>query len=211
MATKATQRRSASYFLSSGDLYILAEGVTFRVHRYFFIRDSELFAKKLRPEDGYSEQKPVILETSPEKLEKLLWVFYNPNYCDYTAPREDWESILELADGWSFPEAKALALRTLDTLDMELVDRIVLYRKFHASQDVLADMLADLCAQDAILTPDEVQKLGWATVGKLLYARELLRGQAEAQGITVCPLPDTVTSDEIWGTVVDLFRLEVTV
>ena len=57
----------------------------FRVHGFFFQRESSLFSKKLNPaspgqlKEGTNDNDPVVLEeVTPEEFEKFLWVFYNP-------------------------------------------------------------------------------------------------------------------------------------
>ena len=63
------------------------ENTLFRVHRFFFIRDSSWFQDKLPypppPGDtteGSSDKHPLILtDVSKTDFERLLWVFYNPS------------------------------------------------------------------------------------------------------------------------------------
>lgn len=57
----------------------------FRVHGFFFQRESSIFSKKLNPaspgqvKEGTNDNDPVVLEeVTPEEFEKFLWVFYNP-------------------------------------------------------------------------------------------------------------------------------------
>lgn len=57
---------------------IQVSGVHFRVHRHFFTRESGVF-KDLRPMQGASEETALIIDdTTQEKFERFLWVFYNP-------------------------------------------------------------------------------------------------------------------------------------
>ncbi len=61
------------------------ENSLFRVHRYFFTRDSSIFLEKLpHPpppgefSKGASDNNPLVLEdTLKVDFERLLWVFYN--------------------------------------------------------------------------------------------------------------------------------------
>ncbi len=62
-----------------------AEKTLFRVHGYFFSRESQVFNKKLHPaspgdvKQGTNDSDPIVLEgVSPADFEKLCWVFYNP-------------------------------------------------------------------------------------------------------------------------------------
>jgi hypothetical protein len=62
------------------------EDTLFRVHRYFFTRDSAFFRNKLPhpppPGEftkGTSDNHPLVLEDALQvDFERFLWVFYNP-------------------------------------------------------------------------------------------------------------------------------------
>ena len=68
----------------SGDAF-QAGNTLFRVHGYFFSRDSPVFSTKLNPvspgqvREGTTADLPVVLDgITAEEFEILLWVFYNP-------------------------------------------------------------------------------------------------------------------------------------
>jgi hypothetical protein len=62
------------------------DNTLFRVHRYFFIRDSSWFWEELpyplppgETTEGSSEKRPFVLEDiTREEFALFLWVFYNP-------------------------------------------------------------------------------------------------------------------------------------
>lgn len=59
------------------------EGILFRVHRFFFERESEYFQRAFEaagPQgDGHSDRAAFRLDgVKVSEFEKLLWVFYNP-------------------------------------------------------------------------------------------------------------------------------------
>lgn len=71
------------------------EDVLFRVHRYFFGRDSSYFRLKLpqpsSPGDsslkGSSDNNPLVLDDVLKvDFERFLWVFYNPYACHSHTP-----------------------------------------------------------------------------------------------------------------------------
>ncbi|KAJ7725671.1 hypothetical protein DFH07DRAFT_251958 [Mycena maculata] len=124
------------FYLSGGDLYCLVENKLFRIHRYFFERESKFFKAQLavpatpgRPRIGTADDSAILLDNVRSKdFAKLLWVFYNPKYSLYDASVEDWSTILELAERWEFAEVKNLAVRELEKKDeLPDIDRIVLY------------------------------------------------------------------------------------
>jgi len=78
--------RNPDYYLQGGDVVFRVEHNLFRVHRYFFTRDSAYFREKLPhpppPGEftkGSSDNNPFYLEDALiVDFERLLWVFYNP-------------------------------------------------------------------------------------------------------------------------------------
>jgi hypothetical protein len=100
--------RNAEYYIHGGDVIFLVRGpqwvwyrcimVThrqvesnlFRVHRYFFTRDSAFFRDKLpypppagELTKGVSDSNPLVLEDVLQiDFERFLWVFYNPCVCN---------------------------------------------------------------------------------------------------------------------------------
>lgn len=67
----------------TGDAQV--DHVLFRVHRYFFERESPIFRDKLttpaspgQPAQGTSDSNAIVLEVHVAEFEKMLWVFYNP-------------------------------------------------------------------------------------------------------------------------------------
>lgn len=179
----ATLPRHRNYYITSADLIIRVEDTLFRVHRYLLIRDSAYFRERLPllppPGDqskGSSERNPFVLfNTSKVEFERLLWVFYNPKYSLYDVDVEEWTSILKLANQWDFVEAKALAVRKLQVLSIDPIQRILLYRK-HAVHSVhLQGAFTELTIRDIPINADEGRELGLETVVQLADARERAR------------------------------------
>ena len=116
--------RHSSYFLTRGDLYILCERVMFRVHSYFFERESILYQERLRLAErnpllwtGQTSARPYVVQSTDitaEDVSHFLWVFYNPAYSLYnTASLSTWASILKCARYWNFPQV-------IDLVDREV-------------------------------------------------------------------------------------------
>ena len=175
------------------------ENCLFRVHRYFFTRDSSLFLEKLpHPpppgefSKGSSDNNPFVLEeTSKVDFERLLWVFYNeyvlyfpipmfPNvyfrkYSIYEADVEEWSSILKLAHRYKFVEVKEFALRELEQLEMPALDKIILYHTHEIDRNLLQAAYTALTVRDEAITIDEGYQLGLETALRLAHAREMAR------------------------------------
>ncbi|KAJ6590010.1 hypothetical protein DFH09DRAFT_909260, partial [Mycena vulgaris] len=176
-------QRFAEYYIEGGDLHCLVENNLFRVHRYFFERESKFFKAQLAvpatpggPRIGATDDSAIMLDNvRSADFAKLLWVFYNPKYSLYESTVEDWSTILELAQRWEFAEVKSLAVRELEKLELPDIDRIVLYRKFAVDEAHLIPRYAALCERPELLTVEEGLRLGMEIVIPLSRARECAR------------------------------------
>ncbi|KAH9965391.1 hypothetical protein BC827DRAFT_1119379, partial [Russula dissimulans] len=175
--------RNTEYYLQGGDVVFRVENHLFRVHRYFFTRDSSSFREKLPhpppPGEftkGSSDSNPFILEeTFIVDFERLLWVFYNPHYSIYDGSVEEWSSILKLAHQWDFIEVKAFALRELEQLEIAPLQKVILYHTHAVNRDLLQASYAALTARDEPITIEEGRLLGLETALTLARAREIAR------------------------------------
>ncbi|KAJ7248891.1 hypothetical protein B0H12DRAFT_1123223 [Mycena haematopus] len=159
------------YYIDGGDLHIIAEDREFRVHRYFFERDSARFRALLaspspgQPRQGSSHLTAVKLRgVTAKDFEKFLLVFYNPTYSLYDTTVSDWCCILHLGHEWQFTEVVKLAIRELEKMPMPIVDRIALYQKHKVSEDLLVPHYASLCTRGCALDLDESERLGMSAV-----------------------------------------------
>jgi len=175
--------RNTEYYLQGGDVVFRVENHLFRVHRYFFTRDSSVFREKLPhpppPGEftkGSSDSNPFILEdTFIVDFERLLWVFYNPHYSIYEGSVDEWSSILKLAHQWEFIEVKAFALRELEQLEIAPLQKVILYHTHVVNRDLLHASYAALTERDDPITIEEGRLLGLETALTLARAREYAR------------------------------------
>ncbi|KAK0459138.1 uncharacterized protein EV420DRAFT_305017 [Desarmillaria tabescens] len=205
-------KRHEQYYIKGGDVYFLVEESMFRVHRYFFERESSKFRSMFssptapgKEPEGTSPSTAFRLDDiTAENFAHFLWVFYNPRHSLYDASTDVWVAILHTSCLWSFPEVKALAIRELECKTINLVDRIVLYQDYNVDPTVLAPFYARLCSRDEPLTTEESVRLGVETVVRIFHARERLRSSS-LDGLK-SPLPNGVdltnvmkVIDEVWG------------
>ncbi|KAJ8697050.1 hypothetical protein PTI98_006858 [Pleurotus ostreatus] len=198
-------KQNSKYYLRGGDLHLLADGELFRVHRYFFERESDKLRGKLaqpaspggKPE-GTSDSNAIILsKVSAADLEKFLWVFYNPRYSLYDATFQEWSAILRLADLWGFCEVKSLCIRQLESMEIDIVDRLVLYQRFKVTEEVLIPRYVELCSRDELLTEAEATSLGISTTVMICSLRERLRSSASPSDGSKSPLPPGLDAEDI--------------
>ncbi|KIY71565.1 hypothetical protein CYLTODRAFT_345745 [Cylindrobasidium torrendii FP15055 ss-10] len=208
-----TLKHHDEYYLTGGDLYFLVEQYLFRVHKYFFERESLYFKQELgtpaspgETRRGSSEGNAIILkDVTHREFAKFLWVFYNPRYSIYAADWEDWTDILKLAQRWSFSEVKDLAIRELENLDMPDVERVHFYQEYAVDRRLLIARYAALTERADPLTFDEGIRLGIATSLMIARARECVRSPVQA-GIR-SPISPSVDADEMNVIIKDLFNI----
>ncbi|KAG6888010.1 hypothetical protein C0992_009923 [Termitomyces sp. T32_za158] len=206
--------RHENYYLSGGDLFFLAEAIHFRVHRYFFERESLFFQRQLQvPASpgavarGSTEGTAIILEEHPDDFAKFLWVFYNPRYSLYDTSVDNWKVILRLAHKWDFLEIKNLVVRELEKLEMADVDRIATYQNHAVDKNYLIPRYAALCEREQPLTLEEGTQLGMATTLMIARAREYARSNPAADG-SRSPTTAGIREDEMHGLVRLLFEIQ---
>ncbi|KAF7971539.1 hypothetical protein HWV62_20850 [Athelia sp. TMB] len=143
------------FYFPTENIYFLVDGVLYSVHRYFFERDSSSFAGR-----GLSRQEPMILANiSTQDFDLFLSILYPSSFGVYTASTvEDWSSILQLADQWSFESIKALAVCNLGPIASP-IDKIVLGRR-HGVNDWLKSAYTAVCLQEGPLSLQEGRRLG---------------------------------------------------
>ncbi|KAI0279105.1 hypothetical protein BGY98DRAFT_970511 [Russula aff. rugulosa BPL654] len=214
MDTTASNLKQGSQ--RSGDIIFRVEDTLFRVHRYFFIRESAFFRNKLPhpppPGEftkGTSDSQPFFLEdTLHVDFERFLWVFYNPKYSLYDATVEEWTSILKLAHNWDFTGVKELALRELEQLVIPPLQKIVIYHSYGIDRRLLLAAYTAFAVRDEPITLEEGQELGLETAIQLARAREFVRAPASGgKRIKDARSPVNVAGAELDALIRDMFRL----
>ncbi|KAF8070384.1 hypothetical protein FPV67DRAFT_1487180 [Lyophyllum atratum] len=199
-------QRHPQYYMNGGDIHFLADNQLFRIHRYFFERESRVFREQIelpaspgRPHQGDDESVAIVLDVPAAAFGKLLGVFYNPRYSLYDWTIEDWSCILDLAHKWEFNEVKNLAIRELEKQTIPLVTRIVLYQRFKVDHALLIPLYADLCSRPEALDDEESESIGIKTTVLIFRARERLRAQPSDGGRS--PLPPGLEKEDVHRTI----------
>lgn len=201
-------QRHPQYYLNGGDVHFLLDNKLFRVHRYFFERESRKFRDitlAFTPTDvrqGDTDSTAIILDVAVEDFELLLGVFYNPKYSVYDWTFSHWTRILTLAQEWGFDEVQNLVIRELERLDFPVIDRIALYHRFRVDINILLPLYTALCSRDEPLDEAESEILGMKTTVLLFRARERLRAQPSNGSKN--PLPYGLAKEYIFNTILDM-------
>ncbi|KAG2137431.1 uncharacterized protein EDB93DRAFT_1091189 [Suillus bovinus] len=178
------------YYLRGGDMNVLIGNYHYRIHSHFFYRESLIWRQMLdaSPDGGEhgttDAPSPFTLDdVKSEDFDRFLWVIYNPQYSLYDAPAETWLSILDLAHRWNFCNIKDFAIRELEKLNIEPIDKIVAYHDYKINKTLLLPAYIAMCKREKPLSLAEGTKLGMETVLRLADARERARQQAAENGI----------------------------
>ena len=116
-------RNHITYYLPRGDLFIRVENKLFRVHSYFFTRESQDWRNLLgRTNRGRTAADPIVLDddfslhprATTASFAHFLWVFYNPRFSIYEASEETWMTIQLYAIQWQMAMVQDLVDRELD-------------------------------------------------------------------------------------------------
>jgi len=114
---------------------------------------------------------------------------------------------LKLANRWTFPEVKNLAVRELEKLEFPDLDRIAIYQAYAVDRRLLVPCYARLCEREEPLTLPEGMKLGMETTLMIARAREVSRGSVSPTGAR-SPTSAHVHGNELHAIVCDLFAIE---
>ncbi|THH17459.1 hypothetical protein EUX98_g9129 [Antrodiella citrinella] len=209
-------RRHHQYYLIGGDVHFLVENYLFRVHRYFFERESAYFREKLAipavpggSARGSSDTNPFPLEdVQAIDFSRFLWVFYNPKYSIYDAMVEDWSAILKLSYEWRFAEVKQLACRELEKFTIDPVQKIWLYQCYDVDRKLLVPSYSALTIRVKPLSIDEGRLLGMETALLLAEAREYARGPTTPSGAR-SPSSANLEQDEMSTIIAGLFNINM--
>ncbi|KAI6015589.1 hypothetical protein EDC04DRAFT_644299 [Pisolithus marmoratus] len=200
--------RHTEYYLD-GNTTFLVEGQLFRVHRYFFERESEFFRNYLIPSDECdgTDEKPYSLDVTSEDFAKLLWVWYNPSYHREDQPRDTWLTILTLARRWGFESIIELAIYQLEQLEMGATERIAIYTEHEIDKRLLIPSYIELCRSPTLPSLAEAAWLPMEILLGLTVSRE--RALCRAAELGSCSPTSAVLEDEdLVAIIVDVFGIE---
>ncbi|KAJ7647890.1 hypothetical protein FB45DRAFT_734421 [Roridomyces roridus] len=173
------------FFFPDGNIIFLVETTLYRVHRYFFERDSVIFATMFtlpsvageRPE-GEVVENPIILEgVNALDFDRFLAVLYPMNFAARDIGTvEEWTSVLSLATRWDFFSLRELAMQYLDQ-NTAAVERIALGRRYDIPSWLTA-AYTEVCERKDPLTLAEGRLLGVDDTIRIGQVRHSIRYSA---------------------------------
>ncbi|KAG2343487.1 hypothetical protein BDR05DRAFT_933522 [Suillus weaverae] len=200
------------YYLEDGNVTFHVEDTLFRVHRHFFAAESQFFAKEFAKappgQEGTSDSTAFRLhQVTIADFAKFLWVWYSPTYRRERKPKDHWLTVLELSTLWQFPEMKKLAVDELQNLDIEPIEKITTYDKYHIDKSLLLPAYKLLCKRASRMSAEEGDRLKMPTVLGIHEARERAVRSAAESG---CLSPTSADADdeELERILIDVFNLK---
>ncbi|KAF8643553.1 hypothetical protein AX16_008941 [Volvariella volvacea WC 439] len=175
------------YFFEDGNLLVRVEGVDFKVHRYFFMRDSAPFREFSkngligRIADNGSDNSDAAEHTTPLvfkhltrlDFERFLSVLYPTRFGeDEDRSTAHWTSVLCVSSYLSFQSVRSLSISTLSIVATP-IDKIILGRRYGITH-WLDDAYCALCTRRTPLTREEGRRLGLDDVVSIMEARQIL-------------------------------------
>jgi len=176
------------------DIIFLVENQLFKVPRRNFAIESEVFADMFqlpaptidsRALDGSSDDQPLRLDgIKKSDFAQLLRVMFP---LDSQQPDslslEEWTSVLKLSSMWQFHKIRTTAIKNMDTMTMDLVDKIVIARRYDIPT-WLIPTLNTLIQRESPIGLSEGNRLGMEWVLKVAEVRE--RGTTTATQNRTC-------------------------
>ncbi|KAF8199894.1 hypothetical protein K438DRAFT_1822746 [Mycena galopus ATCC 62051] len=154
----------------------------FKVPRFQFERHSGVFAttfslpQPVAGVEGSSDKTPFRLDGIKRvDFQALLKVLYpltsipkTPTLC-----RDEWISVLKLANLWDFIDVRDLAIQQLAlySRSLDCVERIVFARE-HDVSSWLESGYTELVRRKTIISPEEAKKIGWDVALQICKLRE---------------------------------------
>ncbi|KAJ6530033.1 hypothetical protein DFH09DRAFT_1184426 [Mycena vulgaris] len=166
--------RDEKYYLEV--ITFQVEDRLFKVPRYHFERNSEIFASTfMLPTsgeiEGASDQNPFELKgISLVDFQRLLEVLYPLTNSLPSLPKEHWISVLKLSTMWRLLDIRSLAIQALADHQVDTMERIVLARTYHVSSWLRAGY--NSLAKKGI-SSENAKILGWEAAFKISHLREV--------------------------------------
>ncbi|TFY71232.1 hypothetical protein EVG20_g1773 [Dentipellis fragilis] len=180
-----TYEKHQTFYFADGNVTFLVGDTLYRVHRYFFQRDSAHFANLLlgRPlSEAVDASGPIALhDVECSEFDALLSILYPADFHKCEVKTVDaWTAVLRLSTKWSFASIRALAIDRLEPI-ASAVDKVVLGRIYTIDSWLRPGFVA-LCERAQPLTKDEGRRLGVDDVILIVTIREGVRVQRPGIG-----------------------------
>jgi len=180
-------QRHEEYYFDDGSVVLLVQDTLFRVHRYYFTRESQIFADMFSlpisggggstpTMEGKSDSSPIeIPGVTIIEMESFLGFVYFGMHDENAFTLESWIALLSFSTRFICDKIRARSIREIESIQSRVdpIERIVLAVR-HTVPQWLPGAYQELCQRQESLSEEEGEKLGLPTVIKLMRAREML-------------------------------------
>ncbi|KAJ3827046.1 hypothetical protein F5878DRAFT_248054 [Lentinula raphanica] len=175
-------KKHPRFYFPDGNVLFRVEDTLYRIHKYFFQRDSPVFGAMFslpvpngeQPE-GDVDGRPIHLDgIQCVDFDRLLSVMYPKDFNSselFTV--DEWQSVLKLSSQWDFDSLRKLAIKHIGCVASS-ADLVLLGHKYDVSEWLLPHYIS-LCSRDEPLTLQEGRKLGVDTVITINQIRSQIR------------------------------------
>ncbi|KDQ58990.1 hypothetical protein JAAARDRAFT_649751 [Jaapia argillacea MUCL 33604] len=152
--------KDEQFYFSDRNVFFLVDRRLFKVHSFFFERNSAYFRTLLSENRQSSDSNPILLDdVAAVDFQRFLRMLYPTQFDKHSAiTKEEWVSVLLLATAWDFTSIRTVAIRELVSCTSP-IDKIVLGRKYDISY-WLKDAYIAVCTRPEALTVEEAEDLG---------------------------------------------------
>ncbi|KAH9931575.1 uncharacterized protein B0H18DRAFT_990068 [Fomitopsis serialis] len=191
-ASQPVAMRRSRFFLEPEVVFLRVsdedkrEERSFKVHRYFLERDSELFRGMFAcptgadaSSEGQTEETAVHLpDVTPCELECLMSFLYEGMY-DRVISLADWVALLSVSSRLLFDKIRERAISAIEAHvpPLEPAERILLATK-HDIPQWLNPAFTELCTRSDPLSDAETSKLGADIAERVERARDMVKSRA---------------------------------
>jgi len=191
----APPSHDAEYYLHDEMAIFLVERRLFKIHRHFFVRESDVFRTMFscppghETMEGMTDDRPISLPgITGFEFKTLLDFFYNGMHDGFKLSLKEWTAILSISSRYDMDKIRRRAIGQIISHRprIEPVEKFVLAEK-HNIPDWLPAAYASLCQRANPLEEWEAEKLGLRITVKLARAREAVRELNSRRGSPIRP------------------------
>ncbi|KAG6918346.1 hypothetical protein DXG01_014995 [Tephrocybe rancida] len=182
----AKPMRHPTYYFDDGVVVFQVQTTLFKVHRYFFTRESEVFAGMFMvpptadgPE-GTTDTRPILLPISSRTRRRGFlsdWLSGTRLLTSESGPLRGWLDLLSITDRYQFSNARAAAISAIDHIGgLNPIERLRLSKKYNISA-WRSSAFEALCQRNTAISIAEAHAIGLENLALLALARENVRTQ----------------------------------
>ncbi|KAH8826208.1 hypothetical protein DL96DRAFT_1607484 [Flagelloscypha sp. PMI_526] len=160
--TSPSGKRSTRFYFDDRHITFKVEDDLLKIPiRHFIVHAPDVFQGMIEQKpplgeeaQGASDDNPVILAGVALKDFEALVAYFNQDLSDFSDSKEEWISILRLADMWSMERIRRIACENLYDHSLGAIEMLELARKYHVPFQWAAPAFHHLVTRPTGLTPE---------------------------------------------------------